>query len=1316
LQLQTELALGPNRAVIHPRKERLIVRNRNLSCVRVAAVVLATALVVSLVPRTLAGTPGEPPSQRTPEVEQAWTALWSNDARAARRGFGAALKADDKNLDARRGMILCDLQLGYDREVIDHLERLSKTEGAGIRDFLLVEYCYKYVGTHGKDEKTMVKICKELAKQKTLDPLDRRPMLSALIGYGIGAGDRGAVEDAARKLNRVDQWMILGPFSNISGGGHNKDFLEYPEKEFSRTYTGRAGLEITWFQPRRLSLASNINFYNHVGHDAYTTCYAGFELTVEEPRDLVVSVSQTGALKVFVNHETVLDFDRDRSQGEINHLAVNFAPGTHTLIFKCSVRSGSPDIAVSVSEPDGRRPKDVEIKPLSSFGPESPPTTTVKTLTIPGFKQLEDDYGRNPGDPEATFWYLLALLLFMDEEKVRVVANDAFDRFADNATILHVAAVSALVSEDMDAWRGRMKSLYDIMPENRFGLLFEAQTLAEQHAYTRADSLLVAAVKRNPEFVTARLALMLSLQARDRISRAVELAEEIREQYPEYPEPYQILSAHAEAMGDRSRAKRLRNDAFRRQTRSEEAFERWRAAADREDYGEMADQMEELHKIFPDSYTIQIYLAVAKIYDGDAQKGIDLTMDLAADFPNVAGVQRFKAEIEDLRWPDPSNKGLVISCYKRVVELDPSDFDARDRLRELTGKTPVREILPPIDLVSLRDSRVDAADYPDADAVVILDESRRICLKDGYSYSDYALVIKILTDEGAQMFSTVETGINPYYSDYIVKAMRTVKPDGQEIEAEMLLGRVAFKSLSAGDIIELHYGSSSWSAGDLNRQFWDSHMFKWQVPMLASRFILLVQWGAKFEWRLNNYSGDSSNVVTPVVLKEFKKYEWEMRSVEAVHDEPLLPPWRDGVPWLDISSVKSWQEINDWYYKLSDVPSRRDPVVAEKVDEVIAGVSGTDAQIRTLYDFVCNEVKYEDLLFQYSAFVPEEARRVLQAMYGDCKDKACLLRSMLAEIDVESYFVLVTPLSFGGTPYLPSPRFNHVVLAIPRGNGYWFVDPTAEWMPPAEIPWSLKGAQGLLIRPGEPELVKLESASQSGVLAGAAMADADSVSPGSAAPVHTGCVRTKISMVGEDDIRVTRHECVHDGNRIARVRSSLAGQSADEQAKLINQVLNLQVTGASIEDCRWQGLDSASDSIVCDYSFLVKGGVTRQGDLKVLRIPWDSRLGRVFGVMVADEEREEPLYTYNLRLDETEHTTLAIPEGWRLLSLPESKYLSNSYGAYDFKYENRGSDLVANRRLAINRATVPAAEYSTFKQLIDGALKEQEAVVILQRE
>ena len=90
-------------------------------------------------------------TERSPALKAAWAALWENDARKARTLFGASLAEDDKNLEARRGMILTDLLLCNERDVLEHLEKLSKTPGADLMDLLLARYYYVFVATHGND-------------------------------------------------------------------------------------------------------------------------------------------------------------------------------------------------------------------------------------------------------------------------------------------------------------------------------------------------------------------------------------------------------------------------------------------------------------------------------------------------------------------------------------------------------------------------------------------------------------------------------------------------------------------------------------------------------------------------------------------------------------------------------------------------------------------------------------------------------------------------------------------------------------------------------------------------------------------------------------------------------------------------------------------------------------------------------------------------------------------------------------------------------------------------------------------------------------
>jgi hypothetical protein len=59
-------------------------------------------------------------------------------------------------------------------------------------------------------------------------------------------------------------------------------------------------------------------------------------------------------------------------------------------------------------------------------------------------------------------------------------------------------------------------------------------------------------------------------------------------------------------------------------------------------------------------------------------------------------------------------------------------------------------------------------------------------------------------------------------------------------------------------------------------------------------------------------------------------------------------------------------------------------------------------------------------------------------------------------------------------PDLPTPApYNHVVLAVPTGGGYAFIDPSTPYLPTGRLPGALQGQKGLLVRPGSAELIDL---------------------------------------------------------------------------------------------------------------------------------------------------------------------------------------------------------------------------------------------------
>src|SRR5205823_1227749 len=70
-------------------------------------------------------------------------------------------------------------------------------------------------------------------------------------------------------------------------------------------------------------------------------------------------------------------------------------------------------------------------------------------------------------------------------------------------------------------------------------------------------------------------------------------------------------------------------------------------------------------------------------------------------------------------------------------------------------------------------------------------------------------------------------------------------------------------------------------------------------------------------------------------------------------------------------------------------------------------------------------------------YKPHAAAEVFAKQYGDCKDKANLMRAMLKSIHIESYLVLL----FSGDSTVvreewPSPaQFNHCIIAVKLNEG-----------------------------------------------------------------------------------------------------------------------------------------------------------------------------------------------------------------------------------------------------------------------------------------
>ena len=96
-----------------------------------------------------------------------------------------------------------------------------------------------------------------------------------------------------------------------------------------------------------------------------------------------------------------------------------------------------------------------------------------------------------------------------------------------------------------------------------------------------------------------------------------------------------------------------------------------------------------------------------------------------------------------------------------------------------------------------------------------------------------------------------------------------------------------------------------------------------------------------------------------------------------------------------------------------------------------------------LLDYLDREVRYTGIEFGEAAIVPHDPAEMLSHKYGDCKDKATLLVTMLRAAGIPAYVALLNVGSRMDVPAdLPGMGlFDHAIVFVPGdGRVAGFVD------------------------------------------------------------------------------------------------------------------------------------------------------------------------------------------------------------------------------------------------------------------------------------
>jgi len=620
-------------------------------------------------------------------------------------------------------------------------------------------------------------------------------------------------------------------------------------------------------------------------------------------------------------------------------------------------------------------------------------------------------------------------------------------------------------------------------------------------------------------------------------------------------------------------------------------------------------------------------------------------------------------------------------------------------------------------------------DYPkDTVAVVLLDE-QQVTVKDkGEIDTLYRRAFRILRPEAREEdFGGIKVDFDSQTKIAYMKAW-TIMSDGQELtvkdkdvieggdfSSEEEFNDIRYKTLqfpepNPGSVIGYEYVQK-------NRPFIfeDDWSFQHLVPVKTARLSLQLPPGWEYSASWFNYTEQKP------LDSGANQHVWEIHDIPGVKVEPEMPPWVAVAGWMGVKyfprdpglrakTSGAWKDIGLWYDGLTQSSRVPTPEMQRKVAELISGISDPLEKMRTLAQYVQKNVRYYAIELGIGGYQPHPAGEIFAHQYGDCKDKATLLSSMLGEIGIESYYLIVHTDRGVVHPNYPSMHFDHMILAIrlpdtvsgatfhtvvndPKLGRLLIFDPTNEYAPLGYLPWYLQANYGLLVTPDGGELISL---------------------PLLAPPLNRLMRTAKFSLDPAGNLSGEVQEVSWGGLAEAN-REDLLEMKPAKRAEFFENFLGVFLTNFSLTGATVGNLEQYDQDLVLNYNFVSGGYAKVAGDLLIVR---PRVVGDKYTNLLALFAEKKPR-TYPVQFEEASRQDdvfdITLPQGYAVDELPPPVKVACYYATYDSETVVTGNTLRYKRTLEIKDVLVPPEKLQDIRAFLQQVAGDQNASAVLRR-
>jgi hypothetical protein len=362
-------------------------------------------------------------------------------------------------------------------------------------------------------------------------------------------------------------------------------------------------------------------------------------------------------------------------------------------------------------------------------------------------------------------------------------------------------------------------------------------------------------------------------------------------------------------------------------------------------------------------------------------------------------------------------------------------------------------------------------------------------------------------------------------------------------------------------------------------------------------------------------------------------------------------------------------------------------------------------RIAKVADFMQQKIRYVGIEIGIGNLQPHSAEDVFKNRYGDCKDKATLMISMLDALGIRATWVGVDTHRGFISPKTPSILGNHMIMAIeipkgyenPRlqavvtshsGKRYLIFDPTNPYVPIGELPEYLQGGFAMLVAGPDSQVIELPV-----------------LKPDLDVTDRTAKFALADDGTLKGDVTITRL-----GPSSWRQRDHLTMSSDKERQESLERSLRGDLAAFTVGDEKISNIRDLDKQLVLHYGVTAPSYAKTAGSLLLVR-------PRIIG---SDAERlDDKPRIYPVSFDSLgtwrDSFDVKIPGGYTVDEVPNPVNLDVGFATYRSEVKAQGDTLHYSREYVLKKLSLEPEQYQKLKDLEGKITADENSNAVLKK-